>query len=88
MGKKRKGEKLDLILSELQKLKSEVRALGKQHAGLAVQLDKLSSPKPAARPARKTVKPRAKPAGAAAARKSGAAPKRPVLVSPSDAAAG
>jgi ElaB/YqjD/DUF883 family membrane-anchored ribosome-binding protein len=88
MAKKRKGEKLERVLAEIQKLKSEVKALAKQQADLAVQIDKLSAKKPVARkPAKAPVKPK-KPAGAAAARKASAASKRPVLVAPSDAAAG
>lgn len=80
MGKKRKGEKLDQILAEVQKLKAEVKALGKQQADLAVLLDKLTAKKPAAR----AVRPPAKKA--APSRKASAAPKRPVLVPAADAA--
>ncbi len=89
MGKKRRGEKLERVIAELQKLKSEVKALAKQQADVAVQLDKLTAKKPAARPARKAVakKKKPKPAGAAAARKASAA-KRPVLVAPPNTAAG
>lgn len=88
MGKKRRGEKLERVLAELQKLKGEVKTLAKQQAGLVVQIDKLSAKKPAARPTKKSVtKTRAKPKGAAVARKASAASKRPVLVAPPDAAA-
>lgn len=85
MGKKKlgKSEKLDQILSELQKLKSEVKSLGKQQAELAVTIDKLSAPKKAAA---RVVRKRAKPASPA--RKAVSAPKRPVLVSPPGTAAG
>lgn len=89
-GEKRKGEKLERVLGELQKLKSEVKALTKQQADLAVQIDKLSTKTSSARPAKKAVKKPAKPktASATAARKASAATKRPVLVSASDAATG
>lgn len=86
MAKKKSGkrEKLGAVLSELQKLKGEVKTLGKQLAELAVALDK-SAPKKAPRGAvRKPAKKAAKPA----ARKAGSAPKRPVLVSPPSSAAG
>ncbi len=83
MGKKSKGEKLDHILSELQKLKGEIKSLGKQQAELAVQIDKLTPKKPAARAARKPAK--AAKRSVPQARKAGAAPKRPMLVSPPDA---
>lgn len=81
MGKKSKGEKLKQILSELQKLKGELKSLGKQQATLAVQVGKLSTKKPTARPARKPAK-KVQPAPPAV--KKAAAPKRPrpVLVSP------
>lgn len=83
--KKGKGEKLSHILSELQKLKAEVKALGKQQADLAVGIDKLSAPKKAAaKPSPKAAKKRPKPV---AARKAAVAPKRPVLVPPPSAAA-
>jgi hypothetical protein len=86
MGKKSKAEKLKQILSELQKLKGELKSLGKQQANLAVQVGKLSSKKPTAKPVRKPAAKKAKPAPPAA--KKAVAPKRPrpVLVSPPDAA--
>lgn len=88
MGKKRKGEKLERVIAELQKLKSEVKALAKQQADVAVQLDKLTAKKPPARAARKPVaKKKPKPAVAVAARKASAS-KRPVLVAPPDSATG
>ena len=81
MGKKlSKSEKLDQILAELSKLKGEIKALAKQQAQLAERIGKPAARKAPARPATKAAK-RAKPA-AASARKAGAAPKRPVLVSP------
>jgi septal ring factor EnvC (AmiA/AmiB activator) len=89
MGKKaRTREKLDVIMSELQKLKSDIRTLARQQADLAAAVDKLIKPAKAApaRPARKRAKPRAKPASAAATRKAASAPKRPTLVPPSTAA--
>lgn len=90
MGKKaRTRDKLDLILSELQKLKSEVKALGRQHADLAAIVEKLKPAKVAAsRPAQKRAKPRAKPTSATPTRKAATAPKRPVLVSSPSTAAG
>jgi hypothetical protein len=86
MGKKSKAEKLKQILSELQKLKGELKSLGKQQATLAVEVGKLSTKKkPAAKPARKPAK-KAQPAPPAV--KKAATPKRPrpVLVSPPDVA--
>lgn len=86
MAKKKSGksEKLSQIVAELQKLKSEVKSLGKQQAELAVAIDKLSAPK-AKKPKKPVpVRKRAKPAPAP--RKAAAAPKRPVLVSPDTAA--
>lgn len=86
MGKKSKAEKLKQILSELQKLRGELKSLGKQHASLVVQVGKLSPKKPSDKPARKPAK---KVPGAAPAAKKAAVPKRPrpVLVSPPDPAA-
>jgi peptidoglycan hydrolase CwlO-like protein len=88
MGKKRKGEKLERVLAELQRLKSEVKALAKQQADVAVLIDKLTAKKPAARAAQKPVaKKKPKAAVAVAARKASAS-KRPVLVAPPDTATG
>jgi hypothetical protein len=85
MGKKSKAEKLKQILSELRKLKGEFKSLSKQQANLAIQVGKLSTKKPAAKPARRPAK-KAQPAPPAA--KKATAPKRPrpVLVSPPPAA--
>jgi len=76
-----KKEKLDLILSALGKLTNEIKALGKQQATLLERVGKRPA-RPVAKPAAK--KPAKVSAAAKPARKSGAAPKRPVLVSPAE----
>lgn len=65
-----KKETLGLILSEIAKLRSDVKSLEKQLGG--------SAPKPKAAPKKKPSKPAAKPAPAA--KKQPAASRRPVLV--------
>jgi hypothetical protein len=76
-----KRETLKLILAELQKLKGEIKALGKQQAALGARLGRASSGKKGgAAPAGKARK--ASPAAKTGARKSNPAPKRPVLVAP------
>jgi hypothetical protein len=78
MGKKlSKREKLDLILSEVTKLKSDIRSLEKQQASLVERFGAASARKTPARP-----KPKAKSEKPAAAKKSSAPPRRPVLVQP------
>lgn len=75
MGKKKLGKKemLGLILSEIAKLRSDVKALEK-HLTASAAKSKLVAPKGK----RKASKPAAKPA--AAAKKQPAASRRPVLV--------
>ena len=83
MGKKSKAETLKQILSELQKLKSELKMLGKQQATLVAQVGKISTKKPApkaapakpAKPAPKAAAP-AKPAAKAEKPKAVEAPKK------------
>jgi hypothetical protein len=79
-----KGKKLDMILSELAKMKGEMKTLVKQHDSLAASIAKLSAPKPS-KPAKKIKSP---PATTAAKRPARAteARKRPVLVKTSDTA--
>jgi hypothetical protein len=75
-----KSAKLDLIVSELAKVKVELKKLSKQHAALASELEKRVRPAAVSK-----VKKRSKPAGKAAAKTApvrGAAPKRPVLIQP------
>jgi len=80
---KKKGGKLERVLTELRKLRSEVEALAAQQAAL---LASLSAKKPAALPAKKPAARSARKPAPAAKPKSAAA-KRPVLVA-RDAAAG
>jgi hypothetical protein len=78
MAKKKHTKKLDLILAEIGKLRSEIRALASlKPAPTAKAPRKAKAPKPKAKAplARK----------AAAPAKKAAAPKRPVLVAGSDA---
>lgn len=71
-----KSEKLDLILSELSELKSEIKKLLKQQAtGTEQSVKAPSRPAPARRP-----KKAPKRAGAAAKVASDTAPSKPVLV--------
>jgi predicted nucleic acid-binding Zn-ribbon protein len=80
--KQSKREILTALVAELAKLRGEVKALGREIAAVSEQVRKLA-PKPI-----KAVSPAAKRStkdqtSAPTARKAGAAPKRPVLVSPS-----
>jgi regulator of replication initiation timing len=74
----KKGEKLDLILSELSALKSEVARLAKQHGALMAELTSLKSRRAPKRPSSKSAKKAPPPAKAAA--KPGQPRKAPVLV--------
>lgn len=74
-----KSAKLDLIVTELAKVKTELKKLSKQHADLAGELNKRIRPAaPARKPAKTTRKPAA-PAAKAAPVREGTS-KRPVLV--------
>lgn len=86
MGKKSKAEKLKQILSELQKLKGELKSLSKQQATLVAQVGKISTKKPAAKPVRKPAAKKAQPAPPAAKKAVASKRPRPVLVSPPDVA--
>lgn len=80
-----KRDTLKLILAELQKLKGEIKSLGKQQAALAERIGKPPAvKKAAARPPGKAAK--AAPTAKSGARKPSAPPKRPVLVAPAEAA--
>lgn len=80
MAKKlKKGEKLDQLLSELAKLREEVRELARAHAALA---DRLGKSAPGKSVSRKEKKPAPPAKARAQPKKSRPAPKRPVLVSP------
>ena len=71
----KKGEKLDLILGELSKLKGEIAKLTKQQSVLASEIATLKK-----RPAPKRAAPKSKPAPAAKPGKTAIAKKIPVLV--------
>jgi hypothetical protein len=72
----KKGEKLDLILSELAALKSDVAKLAKQHSALMADL----ASKSRAAPKRATSKPAKKPSSPPKASKPAQPRKSPVLV--------
>ena len=79
-----KSAKLDLIVSELAKVKTELKKLSKQHIALASELNKRIGPAA-------TVSKRAKAKRRAPASKTApvrdAAPKRPVLIKSTETAA-
>jgi hypothetical protein len=72
----KKGEKLDLILSELAALKSDVAKLAKQHSALIADL----ASKSRAAPKRASSKPTKKPSSPPKASKPAQPRKAPVLV--------
>lgn len=72
-----KSAKLDLIVTELAKVKSELKKLSKQHIALASELNKRVGP--AAKVSKRTKAKRKAPASKPAAVRD-AAPKRPVLI--------
>jgi hypothetical protein len=75
-----KSAKLDLIVTELAKVKTELKKLSKQHTALAGELNKRIRPAaPTRKPAKKTAQKAQAPAAKAAPVRE-AAPKRPVLI--------
>ena len=79
-----KSAKLDLIVSELAKVKTELKKLSKQHAALASELNKRIG---SAATVSKRTKPKRKAPASKAAPVRDAAPKRPVLIKSTDTAA-
>ena len=77
-----KSAKLDLIVSELAKVKVELKKLSEQHAALAGELEKRIKPATVASKASKRTKAAKKAAAPKAAPVRSAAPKRPVLIQP------
>lgn len=78
---KKRDKKLDLILAEIAKLRTEVRALAKMREAAT----KPKTPKASVKPQRKAAAKTRKPAAATSPRKASAPHKRPVLVAGSDA---
>ena len=79
-----KSAKLDLIVSELAKVKTELKKLSKQHIALASELNKRIVP--AATVSKRAKAKRKAPASKAAPARD-AAPKRPVLIKSTQTAA-
>jgi septal ring factor EnvC (AmiA/AmiB activator) len=76
----RKSEKLDLILSELSALRSDVAKLAKQHSALSAELASVKPRRAPQRPAAKPAKKPRAPTKATKANKASQTRKVPVLV--------
>jgi hypothetical protein len=79
-----KSAKLDLIVSELARVKTELKKLSKQHSALASELNKSIGP---AATASKRAKAKRKAPASKTAPVRDAAPKRPVLIKSTETAA-
>jgi hypothetical protein len=78
-----KSAKLDLIVSELARVKTELKKLSKQHSALASELNKSIGPATAS----KRAKAKRKAPASKTAPVRDAAPKRPVLIKSTETAA-